>query len=79
MLVELACATALAPGYIEQFFSNLSEFSALKKRSIVFIVDGGFKVSLKELQDYQLESEKAMKNGAPWDIFCNGEHWRIPQ
>ena len=48
MLVELACAAALSPAYNPALFRKLIPPSG-KRVTVVFIICGGFKVSLEEM------------------------------
>ncbi|CAE6515699.1 unnamed protein product [Rhizoctonia solani] len=54
MLTELACATTLAPAYIPGLLSNLVPKSGSDKRPVVvFIVCGGSKILLSDVEKYQ--------------------------
>lgn len=72
MLVELACSTALAAGYTSSLFNQLVPARLdEQRRSVVFIVDGGFKVSLSELAEYQ--ELVAADTRERWDVLYDGK------
>ena len=75
-MVELACATTLAPAYSKELFDKLvPQKPSGEPRNILFIVCGGFKISVAELMEY---SEIAAAEQSPaWEILCNGERWEI--
>lgn len=56
-LVELACSTTLVPAYHPALFDKLVPPSADSgenaRRSVVFIVCGGFKIDLETVAEYQ--------------------------
>jgi L-serine/L-threonine ammonia-lyase len=52
LLVELACATALAPSYSLKFVSAFAPIIE-RKKIIVFVVCGGFKTTVNDLIDYE--------------------------
>jgi L-serine/L-threonine ammonia-lyase len=53
MLVELACSTTLTPAYKPSLFAHLVPTPPIsKERTAVFIVCGGFKISLDEMEEY---------------------------
>ncbi|KAF8633703.1 hypothetical protein AX17_004361 [Amanita inopinata Kibby_2008] len=68
MLVELACSTTLAPAYKPSLFNKLvpcHDQHQSKKRVVVFIVCGGFKVSMEDVVEFRdyLESLKGVHGG----------------
>lgn len=76
ILVELACAVTLVSAYSPTLFDKLvPPKPSGAKRTVVYIVCGGFKVSLAELAEYKsiVEADKAPE----WDVLCNGERWSI--
>jgi len=79
MLAELACAATLTPAYEPGLMERLLGASDGPK-TIVFIVCGGFKISLKEMEEYrtvvqwELEAEKS-----DWECACDGERWYVPK
>ncbi|KAF9653133.1 tryptophan synthase beta subunit-like PLP-dependent enzyme, partial [Thelephora ganbajun] len=79
MLIELACAATLTPAYEPGLMERLSEGNN-KPDVVVFIVCGGFKISLNEIKEYrtivqrELEAEKN-----DWECGCNGEKWNVPK
>jgi len=79
MLVELACSATLAPAYHKDLLDNLVAPKEDKsRRTLVFIVCGGFKISLEEMSEYQKIVDVALGNGDPhWNVQCNGRQWSI--
>ncbi|TDL25047.1 tryptophan synthase beta subunit-like PLP-dependent enzyme [Rickenella mellea] len=80
-IVELACATTLVPAYNTSLFSKIQtvaedRFHPTAKRPVVFIVCGGSKISLEEMEQYR----KIVKStsGTQWSVCCNGEQWVVP-
>lgn len=85
MVVELACSTTLAPAYHPKFFTRLFESQARRvgmstngRKTVVFIVCGGVKISLEELVEYEVVVDNVLKEGQEWEVFCGGERWNIP-
>ena len=76
ILVELACSTTLAPAYSPELFSKL--VSPSPSKTVVFVVCGGFKISLAELEEYRDIVEDKTGGRTHWDVLCNGEQWSIP-
>lgn len=78
MLVELACSTTLTPAYNPALFGKLippSSSGILK--TVVFIVCGGFKISLEDLEEYRKILQVDELEHRQWEVFCNGEQWNI--
>ena len=77
ILVELACAATLSPAYNPTLFRKLVPQTE-KRTMVVFIVCGGFKISLADLEEYKgiVASEAAAGKG--WDIAYNGERFTVP-
>ena len=74
ILVELACSTTLAPAYSPELFARLVPPSPSgARKNVVFVVCGGFKISLAELEDYRTIVEKKKY----WEVLCNGEQWNV--
>ena len=75
-MVELACAATMVPGYSKELFDKLlPPKPSGEPRNVVFIVCGGFKVSVAELIDYtKIVSAEASSH---WEVACNGERWSI--
>ena len=71
--MELACSTTLTPAYKPSFFSSL--LAPAKPRNVVFIVCGGFKVSLEEMSEYQALLDADLHQD--WEVFCDGERWHV--
>ncbi|KAJ3935423.1 MAG: tryptophan synthase beta subunit-like PLP-dependent enzyme [Lentinula lateritia] len=73
-LVELACSTTLAAAYKPQLLDAVvPPRSDGHKRNIVFIVCGGFKVSLRELAEYEevLKAEIERNVNGHWEVVLN--------
>lgn len=75
-MVELACAATMVPAYSRELFDKLvPPKPSGEPRNIVFIVCGGFKVSVAELMEY---AKIAAAEPSPhWEVLCNGEQWNI--
>jgi len=69
LLVELACSTTLVPAYNPALFHRLVDTAGKSKKTVVFIVCGGFKVTAADLMLYkQLVAEcKDFK-----DVYIDG-------
>ena len=79
MLIELACAATLTPAYEPGLMGRLSEANG-KPKTVVFIVCGGFKISLKEIEEYRTIVQLELKaRKYDWECACNGERWNIPK
>jgi len=78
ILVELACSTTLTPAYVPAMFNKLvPPSSSGLARTVVFVVCGGFKVSLREMEEYSSIVEADKMHRRQWNMFCNGEEWVI--
>jgi L-serine/L-threonine ammonia-lyase len=74
MLVELACSVTLAPAYKQSLLQHLvPSSSTAREKTVVFIVCGGFKISLEELEEYREIVGADLKNGESWEVMCNGD------
>lgn len=79
MLVELACAATLCPAYKPTLFEHLVPPTD-DDRVVVFIVCGGFKISLNDLVEYENIVEKELSSGSDrWDVVCNGDKVQVPK
>nr|VWO94564.1 Zn(2)-C6 fungal-type domain-containing protein [Ganoderma boninense] len=76
-LAELACAATLSPAYNPRLFRKLIPQTD-KRTAVVFIVCGGFKVSLAELDEYKGIVASEVAAGKGWDIAYNGENFVVP-
>lgn len=77
-VVELACSTTLTAAYNRALFDKLVPPSPSgTSRTVVFVVCGGYKISLEELEDYRTIVESKLWDTKQWDILCNGEQWVI--
>lgn len=72
LLVELACATTLTAAYNVPLFDKVAVDNVVARGDmvVVFIVCGGFKVSLKELADYEETIERSIAEKGP-------EGWKV--
>ena len=77
-MVELACAVTLAPAYNQTLFQALVP-STEKPATVVFVVCGGFKVSLADLKQYERIVEAELTASAEWDVALNGQSIKIPK
>ncbi|KAI0312735.1 tryptophan synthase beta subunit-like PLP-dependent enzyme [Amylostereum chailletii] len=76
-LVELACATTLAPAYAPGLLQRLVPTGPGQK-TLVFVVCGGFKVSTEHLKDYTDILENHMSKY--WDVkLPDGETLSVPR
>lgn len=74
ILVELACAATLAPAFKAPLFNDLVQphaGQAPEDRTVVFIVCGGFKISLAELEVYRKDTAAEVAAGGVWDILSD--------
>ncbi|KAG6829843.1 hypothetical protein H0H92_003286 [Tricholoma furcatifolium] len=72
LLVELACSTTLAPAYKPALFDKLVPLkSSGEKRTVVFIVCGGFKISLEEVQQFGRQVDEDKAKGGTWSVLMN--------
>ncbi|KAH9842922.1 tryptophan synthase beta subunit-like PLP-dependent enzyme [Rhodofomes roseus] len=79
ILAELSCSTTLVPAYSPELFTKLVPPSASgAPRTVVFVVCGGFKISLAEFEEYRGIVERKVEGRTHWDVLCNGESWEIP-
>ena len=75
-LVELACAVTLAPAYKPTLFRKVVPQKD-DAPTVVFIVCGGFKISLEEMETYKQIVAGELAGSADWDVACNGEHLTV--
>ncbi|PPR04962.1 hypothetical protein CVT24_010420 [Panaeolus cyanescens] len=70
LLVELACATTLVPAYHPSLFERLVPVKdgSSEKRTIVFIVCGGFKIDLETASEYKRLLNEAPKGSDAWSV-----------
>ena len=80
MLVELACATTLAPAYNPLLLDSpvpLVHSEAKKIRNMVFIVCGGFKISHDEMKEYEDIVTADVAVGGYWNVTVDSENLRL--
>ncbi|THH33988.1 hypothetical protein EUX98_g317 [Antrodiella citrinella] len=78
MIVELACSATLIPAYTPDLFNQLVPARADgRPRTVIFIVCGGFVVSLESLTKYQQIVDAHTHESTAWDVWCNGEQWKF--
>ena len=71
MLVELACSTTLVPAYNASLFNKLVPHSRCRdtKPIVVFVVCGGFKISVGDLHNFRNCLEDSMVKGSnSWTV-----------
>ncbi|KIJ24775.1 hypothetical protein M422DRAFT_39016 [Sphaerobolus stellatus SS14] len=74
-LVELACSTTLVPAYRRTVFETLLPPKAEgRRRTVVFIVCGGSKISLDDMKKYQNMVEL---HSGPWGVWIEGKQVEI--
>jgi len=79
MLTELACAATLTLAHEPGLMERLSEANDGPK-AVVFILCGGFKTSLKEMEQYRTIVQQELEAGKnDWECACNGEKWKVPK
>ena len=76
-LVELACATTLAPAYAPEFLHKLVPPGPVPQ-NLVFIVCGGFKVPIQMLGEYSTIVENHARD--TWEVrFADGSKLDVPK
>lgn len=68
--MELACSTTLVPAYKPDLFDRIiPPRQDGRRRVVIFVVCGGAKISLDEMEEYRviLGTESG-----PWKIWCDG-------
>ncbi|RPD53162.1 tryptophan synthase beta subunit-like PLP-dependent enzyme [Lentinus tigrinus ALCF2SS1-7] len=78
LLVELACSATLTPAYNRSLFRALVPPSE-KQATVVFVLCGGFKVSLQDLKEYENIVDDELRVGGNWVVALNGESLRVPK
>ncbi|KAG5652962.1 hypothetical protein H0H81_002970, partial [Sphagnurus paluster] len=72
LLIELACSTTLTPAYKPSLFNTLVPPKTTgEKRTVVFIVCGGFKISLNDAVEYAGLVEEDMAKGGTWTVLLD--------
>ncbi|KAF8270353.1 tryptophan synthase beta subunit-like PLP-dependent enzyme [Lactarius quietus] len=66
-LVELACSATLVSAYKPELMARLVPPAAAEKKTLVFIVCGGFKISQQDL----------VEAGGKWDAMIDGEKLQL--
>ncbi|KII88750.1 hypothetical protein PLICRDRAFT_141283 [Plicaturopsis crispa FD-325 SS-3] len=81
MLIELACSTTLTPAYNPALFDKLvPQRDDQKPRTVVFVVCGGFKISLEEMVEYrEIVRRTLQESDSQWHVRSHGEQWEIPK
>ncbi|KIJ69508.1 hypothetical protein HYDPIDRAFT_79658 [Hydnomerulius pinastri MD-312] len=84
-LVELACSSTLSAAYNRDLFWRVldpkSEVSdeERQKKTAIFIVCGGVKISCAEMVEYGEILNKAAAVEKEWQVVCNGTEFRVPK
>lgn len=74
-LVELACSTTLIPAYNRRIFDQiLPPKNDGKRRTVVFVVCGGNKTSLKEMLSYPNIIDQ---QSGPWKVWVEGQETEV--
>ena len=76
-MAELACSVTLAPAYKPTLFRTLVPQSD-KPLTVVFVLCGGVKVSLKELEEYKNLLDVDVHASQLWDVTFNGTSFTVP-
>ncbi|KAI0818835.1 tryptophan synthase beta subunit-like PLP-dependent enzyme [Irpex lacteus] len=79
LLIELATATTLSSAYSPQLFDKLVPAKQDTRRTVVFIVCGGFKIFNQDLAEYRNILDANEKGKEEWEVWHNGEAWSIPK
>ena len=74
MLVELACGTALAAAYSPSLFRRLIGETG-QPTVVVFVVCGGFKVSLNDMMEFSVIVDRELKGGGNWMADIDGDRF----
>jgi len=75
VLAELACAAALTPAYETRLMNHLWEVIPAENglRNAVFIVSGGFDVSLAKMDEFREILRWDLEAGkTSWECYCDG-------
>ena len=83
-LVELACSTALVPGYHPLLFNKLvvrkTHQESQGRPVAVFIVCGGFKTDLAMVAEYQRLAAEDRTGTASWTVKDDdGQKWSLKE
>jgi L-serine/L-threonine ammonia-lyase len=73
MLVELSCSTTLVAAYKKELFDRLVPPTGTD-RTALFIVCGGFKVSLEDMVEYRALFNACSRS---LEVYCDGEAVQI--
>lgn len=77
-LVELACSATLVPAYKPELMARLVlPPTGGEKKTLVFIVCGGFKISQQDLVEYSEIVRKDLGAGGKWDAMVDGEKLQL--
>ncbi|KAA1471236.1 tryptophan synthase beta subunit-like PLP-dependent enzyme [Dentipellis sp. KUC8613] len=79
MLVELACAATLAPAYKGSLLQYLVPPVEGREVAVAFIVCGGFKISLQDMQDYAAIVAADKAAGPEWQVLVDGTPLSVPK
>ena len=81
LLVELACSTTLTAGYKRTLFEKVTP--GIVNANVVFIVCGGFKVSIDDIVQYRSVVNEDMRRNSGetcWEAVCgDGNIVEIPK
>ena len=72
-MVELACPATLVPAYKPELVTRLVPPTGAEKKTLVFIVRGGIKISQQDILEYSEIVRKDLGAGGKWDAMVDGE------
>ncbi|KAI0253969.1 tryptophan synthase beta subunit-like PLP-dependent enzyme [Lactifluus subvellereus] len=73
-LVELACSATLVPAYKRELLARLVPPSVGERKTLVFVVCGGFKISQQDLVEYSQIVREDQKRGK-WGLSSMGNYY----
>ena len=82
MLVELSCSTTLVPAYHKELLDKLvPPKPSGEERVVVFIVCGGFKISVQDIAEYRKDvQEYPGASQEPWSVkYDDGSLFSFPK
>ncbi|GLB37987.1 putative pyridoxal-phosphate dependent enzyme [Lyophyllum shimeji] len=71
LLVELACATTLTPAYKPALFEKLAPATPGRKRTVIFVLCGGFKASLNDALECRKLMNEDVAKGVAWTVLLD--------
>ncbi|KAG6909173.1 hypothetical protein DXG01_001800 [Tephrocybe rancida] len=71
VLIELAGSTTLTPACNKSLFDKLVPNKTTEKRTVVFVLCGGFKISLDEALEFRKMAEEDVAKGGSWGVLLD--------